>query len=87
MVELGFPEVDANVWVGLLGTLAMPTTTVAKVHRDVASILQEFEFRIKEIEGKGYELVAAGPVEFKRHMRKELSSREAPIRYSGAKVD
>jgi tripartite-type tricarboxylate transporter receptor subunit TctC len=87
IAELGFAEVDANVWVGLLGTSAMAASAVSKVQRDVTSILQEPEFRAREIDAKGYDLVAAGPNEFRRHIRNELASRAAPIRYSGAKAE
>jgi tripartite-type tricarboxylate transporter receptor subunit TctC len=87
VAELGFAEVDANVWVGLFGTSSMSVGTVAKVQRDVTAVLQEAEFRAKEIEAKGYDFVAAGPTEFRRHIRNELASRAAPIRYSGAKVE
>jgi tripartite-type tricarboxylate transporter receptor subunit TctC len=85
--ELGFAEVDANVWVGLFGTATMAATAISKVQRDVTAILQELEFRSKEIDAKGYDLVAAGPAEFRRHIRNELASRAAPIRYSGAKAE
>jgi tripartite-type tricarboxylate transporter receptor subunit TctC len=87
MTELGFAEVDANVWVGLFGTVAMQPLALGKVQRDVAAVLQDAEFRAREIDGKGYEIVAAGPIEFRRHIRAELASRAAPIRYSGAKAD
>jgi tripartite-type tricarboxylate transporter receptor subunit TctC len=87
MAELGFAEVDANVWVGLFGTAAMQAFVLNKVQRDVAAVLQDSEFRSKEIDAKGYELVGAGPVNFRRHIRAELLSRAAPIRYSGAKAD
>jgi tripartite-type tricarboxylate transporter receptor subunit TctC len=85
--ELGFAEVDANVWVGLFGTSSMAAAVIAKVQRDVAATLQDAEFRSKEVDGKGYDLVAAGPIEFRRHIRNELASRAAPIRYSGAKAE
>jgi tripartite-type tricarboxylate transporter receptor subunit TctC len=85
--ELGFAEVDANVWVGLFGTSSMAAAVIAKVQRDVAATLQDAEFRTKEVDGKGYDLVAAGPIEFRRHIRSELASRAAPIRYSGAKAE
>jgi tripartite-type tricarboxylate transporter receptor subunit TctC len=87
MAELGFPEVDANVWVGLFGTSAMPAAAIAKVHRDVTALLQQADFRSKEIDEKNYYLIAAGPADFRQHIRKELGTRAAPIRYSGAKVE
>jgi tripartite-type tricarboxylate transporter receptor subunit TctC len=87
MTELGFPEVDANVWVGLFAPSAAPISVQSKIQRDVLAILREPEFRSREVDGKGYELVGAGAAEFARHIRSELAARAAPIKYSGAKVD
>jgi tripartite-type tricarboxylate transporter receptor subunit TctC len=87
MLELGFPEVDANVWVGLFAPTAAPMAVQSKIQRDVLMILQEPEFRAREVDGKGYELVGAGSADFQRQIRAELAARAAPIKYSGAKVD
>jgi tripartite-type tricarboxylate transporter receptor subunit TctC len=87
MAELGFPEVDANVWVGLFSPSAASVFVQTKVQRDVLAILQEPDFRAREVDAKGYELVGAGSADFTRHIRTELQARAAPIRYSGAKVD
>jgi tripartite-type tricarboxylate transporter receptor subunit TctC len=85
--EQGFPEIDANVWVGLFAPAAMPQPLVDRISREVSAILREPEFKAREIDGKGYDLEAEGPEELRRHIRAELRSRAAPIRYSGAKAD
>jgi len=87
VTELGYPEVDANVWVGLLAPIAMPAATAERISRDVASILREPAFKEREIDGKGYDLIAGDGRELARHIRQELGTRAGPIRYSGAKVD
>ncbi|MFD0667022.1 Bug family tripartite tricarboxylate transporter substrate binding protein [Ramlibacter sp. MAHUQ-53] len=85
--ELGFPEVDANVWVGLFAPKAMPAAAVDRIHRDVTAVLREPGFKEREVDAKGYDLVAGTPQELARHIRQELASRAGPIRYSGAKAE
>jgi tripartite-type tricarboxylate transporter receptor subunit TctC len=85
--ELGYPEIDANVWVGLFAPIGMPAGHVERIGRDVASVLVEPGFKEREIDGKGYDLVSGSGQELARHIRQELATRAGPIRYSGAKVD
>ena len=87
VAELGYPEIDANVWVGLFAPAGMPPALAERIHQDLAAILQEPAFRAREVEAKGYELVAGGPQELRRHIAVELKSRLAPIRFSNAKVE
>jgi tripartite-type tricarboxylate transporter receptor subunit TctC len=85
--ELGYPEIDANVWVGLFAPAAMGPALAGRIHADVTAVLTEPTFKASEVDAKGYDLVAGTPQELARHIRDELASRAAPIRYSGAKVE
>ena len=85
--ELGYPEVDANVWVGLFAPAGMPAALAERVQGELAAILQEPGFRAREVEGKGYDLVAGDAQELRRHIAQELRSREQPIRYSKTRVE
>lgn len=85
--ELGYPEIDANVWVGLFAPSNMPPELAQRVQGDVAAILRDPGFRAREVEAKGYDLVAGDPQELARHIRAELKRREQPIRYSKARVE
>lgn len=85
--ELGFPEVDANVWVGLFAPSALPMATVQKIHRDVVGVIGEAEFRRREVEGKSYDYVGAGPDEFKRYIVRESASRKATLKTAGVKLE
>jgi tripartite-type tricarboxylate transporter receptor subunit TctC len=87
IAELGFPEVDANVWVGVFAPASISLGAASKAYRDIAAILNEPEFKAREIDAKGYELVGAGAQEFSRYIRQERASRAGPIRYSGTKVE
>jgi tripartite-type tricarboxylate transporter receptor subunit TctC len=85
--ELGFPDVDANVWVGLFAPSSMGAELVNKVHRDVTAILLEPAFRAREIEGKAYDFAAMGPQDFRKYIQAETASRAGPVKFSGAKVE
>ena len=87
MTELGFPEVDANVWVGVFAPASFTPALVSRMHRDILAVINEPEFRSKEIEGKSYDFVGAGPEEFRRHIRSESASRKATIKASGTTID
>jgi tripartite-type tricarboxylate transporter receptor subunit TctC len=87
MTELGFPEVDANVWVGVFAPSSFAPNLVNRMNRDILAVISESEFRSKEIEGKSYDYVGAGPEEFRRHIRSESVSRRATIKASGASLD
>jgi tripartite-type tricarboxylate transporter receptor subunit TctC len=87
MTELGYPEVDANVWVGLFGTSGMAAATVQKIHRDAVAVISEPDFRQREIEGKSYDFVGAGPEDFKRHITRESASRKSTLTTAGVRLD
>jgi len=87
MTELGYPEVDANVWVGLFVPSNTPAATVQKIHRDVMSVISDADFRQREVEGKSYDFVGAGPDEFKRYIARESASRNSTLKASGVKLE
>ena len=86
MSELGFPEVDANVWVGLFGPKTLPAQVVQKIHKDVLSVLSDPSFRANEIEAKGYDYTALGPEDFSKHIKSELLSRKSAVKLSGVSL-
>lgn len=85
--ELGFPEVDANVWVGLFAPSNAPSASVQKIHRDVLAVIGDPEFRRREVEGKSYDFVGAGTEDFKRHIARESVSRKATLKAAGVKLE
>jgi tripartite-type tricarboxylate transporter receptor subunit TctC len=87
VAEAGYPDIDANVWVGLFAPRSMGPELAERVREEVVGVLQEPAFRAEEIEAKDYDLVAGTPQELRSHIAAELKTREAPIRYSKTKVD
>lgn len=85
--ELGFPDVDANVWVGLFAPASLPSPWVGKINRDVLAVLNDADFRAREIEGKSYDFAGLGPEDFKKHIRQESLSRKQTLKTSGATLE
>ena len=85
--ELGYPEVDANVWVGLFAPSALPAATVQKLHRDVLAVISDADFRRREVEAKAYDFVGGGPEDFKRYIAAESVSRKATLKAANVKLE
>ena len=87
LVELGYPEVEASVWYGLLAPAATPRPLVERIHADVLKLLQDPEFRDKEMLSKGYEPSGLGPDEFAALIVRETAARRVMVKISGARAE
>src|SRR5882672_6820260 len=62
--ELGFPEVETHAWFGLFVPAGAPREAVARIYQDAKRILDEPEFRQKQLIDKGYDVVGSSPEAF-----------------------
>ena len=85
--ELGYPEVETHAWFGLFFPAGSPRQAVQKMHTEVKRILDEADFRQKQIVDKGYEAVASAPPEFAAYIRSDYESRGRAVKISGAKAE
>jgi len=85
--ELGYPEVETHAWFGLFVPAASPKEAVARIHRDTRKILEESDFRQKQLVDRGYEVVGSRPEDFVIYLKKDSESRARAVRISGAKAD
>jgi tripartite-type tricarboxylate transporter receptor subunit TctC len=85
--ELGYPEVDANVWVGVFAPAGTSDAQIEQINRDIQAVLHDAEFNAAQVAGRGYDIAALGPREFARYIADELVSRAELVRVSGAKLD
>ena len=85
--ELGYPEVETHAWFGLFVPAASPGEAVARIHRDTRQILDEPDFRQKQLVEKGYEIVGSSPADFVIYLKRDSESRARAVRISGAKAD
>jgi tripartite-type tricarboxylate transporter receptor subunit TctC len=85
--ELGYPEVETHAWFGLFLPTGSPKEAVSKIHSDVKRILDEPEFRQKQLIEKGYDVVGSSPDEFATYIKKDSENRARAVRISGAKAE
>jgi tripartite-type tricarboxylate transporter receptor subunit TctC len=85
--ELGYPEVETHAWFGLFVPAGSPQEAVGRIHRDIRSILDEPDFRQKQLIEKGYEVVGSSPGEFVNYLKSDSESRARAVRISGAKAE
>jgi tripartite-type tricarboxylate transporter receptor subunit TctC len=85
--ELGYPEVETHAWFGLFVPAGSPREAVTRIHQDTKKILDEPDFRQKQLVEKGYEVVGSSPQDFVISMGKDSESRGRAVRISGAKAE
>jgi tripartite-type tricarboxylate transporter receptor subunit TctC len=85
--EQGYPGVPANAWFGLFAPAGTPPAIVEKLQREIAAILASPEFKAKEVDAKGYELVASTPAQFAAFLREDSARSARAVKISGAKVE
>ena len=85
--ELGYPEVETHAWFGLFLPAGSPKEAVSRIYADVKRIVDEPEFRQKQLVDKGYDPVGSAPDEFAAYIRKDRESRGRAVKISGAKAE
>ena len=85
--ELGYPEVETHAWFGLFLPAGSPKEAVSRIYTDVKRILDDPEFRQKQLIDRGYEVVGSAPDEFVRYIRRDSESRARAGKISGAKAE
>jgi tripartite-type tricarboxylate transporter receptor subunit TctC len=85
--ELGYPEVETHAWFGLFLPAGSPREALTRIYRDTKAILDDPEFREKQLIDRGYEVVGSGSEEFAAYLRKDRESRARAVRISGAKAE
>jgi len=85
--ELGYPEVETHAWFGLFVPAGSPREAVARIQQDTKKILDEPDFRQKQLVDKGYEVVGSASQDFVMYLRGDSESRGRAVRISGAKAE
>src|SRR5688500_163319 len=85
--ELGFPEVETHAWFGFFVPAGSPREAVTRIYQDTKKVLDDPEFRQKQLIDRGYEVVASGPDEFAAYIRKDSESRARAVAISGARAE
>jgi tripartite-type tricarboxylate transporter receptor subunit TctC len=85
--ELGYPEVETHAWFGLFLPAGAPREVIARLYQDISKLLQDPEFRQKQLIDRGYEVVGSSPEAFAAYIRKDSESRGRAVKISGAKAE
>jgi len=85
--ELGYPEVETHAWFGLFLPAGSPKEAVSRIVLDVKRILDEPDFRQKQLIDKGYDVVGSSPDEFAAYIKKDSENRARAVKISGAKAE
>jgi tripartite-type tricarboxylate transporter receptor subunit TctC len=86
-MELGYPEVETHAWFGLFLPAGAPREAVARIYQETKKIVEQPEFRQKQLIDKGYEVVGSSPQEFAAYIARDLESRGRAVKISGAKAE
>jgi tripartite-type tricarboxylate transporter receptor subunit TctC len=85
--ELGYPEVETHAWFGLFVPAGSPREAVSRIFQDTRKIVEDADFRQKQLVDKGYDPVGSSPEEFAAYIRKDRESRGRAVKISGAKAE
>ena len=84
--ELGYPDVETHAWFGLFLPAGSPGEAVQRIYVDTKKIIEESDFRQKQLVEKGYE-VGSSPAEFVNYLKKDRESRGRAVKVSGARAE
>jgi len=85
--ELGYPEVETHAWFGLFLPAGSPREAVTKIYLDTKKILDDPEFRQKQLIERGYEVVGSSPDAFSIYIKNDRENRGRAVKISGAKAE
>jgi tripartite-type tricarboxylate transporter receptor subunit TctC len=85
--ELGFPEVETHAWFGFFLPAGSPAEAVRRVFSETKKILDEPDFRQKQLIDKGYDVVGSSPEAFEAFLKADSASRARAVKISGAKAE
>jgi tripartite-type tricarboxylate transporter receptor subunit TctC len=85
--ELGYPEVETHAWFGLFLPAGSPKEAVSRIHLDTKRILDEPEFRQKQLVDRGYEPIGSSPDAFSDFIKTDKENRGRAVKISGAKAE
>ena len=87
MAEIGYPQVAASIWYGMMAPAGLPKPIVAKLNTETNRVLgmQDVKDRMA---GAGIDAAAPNsPEDFVKFIRDELAKWGPVVKASGAKAD
>ena len=86
IAEAGFPDLESYAWQGLVVPAGTPTTLIARLSNDVATILRQPKMREK-LGRMGFDAVGSTPEEFNTFLMNDSSKAAAIVQQLGIKAE
>ena len=84
---MGGGGIDTHAWFGFFVPSGTPREAVNRIFQDTKKIIDEPEFRQKQLVDKGYDPVGSSPDEFSAYIKKDRENRGRAVKISGAKAE
>ncbi len=82
MAEVGLPDLDASIWLGLMVPAGTPPAVVDKLGREVNQVLKSPDL-LANFKRQGYEPLGGSPADFTRYIERELVKWKAAAEIAG----
>lgn len=86
VAESGLPGYEAGIWYGVLAPAGTPQSVIARLNREIVSIVRQPEIR-DNIVAQGGDVVASTPEEFDKTLRQDIARLGRIIREAGIKPE
>jgi tripartite-type tricarboxylate transporter receptor subunit TctC len=86
VAESGVPGYEAGSWYGIIAPAGTPRTVVARLNREITSVLGTQEFR-EQLMAAGADPAPTTPEAFAAYIKSDIAKWAKVIKLSGAKVD
>jgi tripartite-type tricarboxylate transporter receptor subunit TctC len=86
LAELGYPNVEADLWYGMLAPAATPRDIVARVHDDMTKALALPEVKTA-LAAQGMEVAPSSPEEMAALMRRDAARWAGVVKQAGIKAE
>ena len=86
IVEAGLPGYEASIWYGFLAPAKTPQPVIARLNREITSILQSPEVK-QTIVAQGGEVVGSTPAEFDKLLRDDVARIAALVKTAGLRAE
>lgn len=86
IAEAGVPGYEMSTWIGVLVAANTPRELVAKLHAEIAGILQAADVR-QRLSGDGFEPLGSSPAEFAALIKANIAKWAGVIKGAGIRID
>jgi tripartite-type tricarboxylate transporter receptor subunit TctC len=83
LIEAGYPDIDPRAWYALFAPAGTPSAVLNRIQKDVATVVNEPEFKSRHVDGMGYTGVVSTPSQFSAFIQDDYKRKEVMIKSAG----